>query len=310
MIWLLGAALGALILFLSLTYICYLMAFSVPNKHFDPKKDLPTGEQYAPHNEDLKNWIADAEAIAFEEVYITAKDGTRLLGRYYETDPKAPVQVLLHGYRSYALRDFCGGLVLALKCGHNALLVDQRAHGKSGGRCLSFGINERHDCLSWIEYARTRLGEQTKIILSGLSMGASTVLMASSLPLPENVVGIIADCGYSSPEEIIREVLSHSHYPKKAAYALVRLGGRIWGGFDIESCTATDALTEAKVPVLFIHGDDDRFVPYEMSVKNHAACQSEKYFLSVAGAGHGLSYTIAPKEYKEAVIGFIERVTR
>ena len=83
MIWLLGAALGALILFLSLTYICYLMAFSVPNKHFDPKKDLPTGEQYAPHNEDLKNWIADAEAIAFEEVYITAKDGTRLFGRYY-----------------------------------------------------------------------------------------------------------------------------------------------------------------------------------------------------------------------------------
>ena len=301
---------GLIIISVCIARFCFRKVFYSPmNRKCDPYA-LPRGEQYQRERERMLSLVREMDGIPYEPVTITAFDGTKLFGRYYHVRDGAPLQLQFHGYHGAALRDFCGGLVLALKCGHNALLVDQRAHGKSGGRCLSFGINERHDCLSWIEYARTRLGEQTKIILSGLSMGASTVLMASSLPLPENVVGIIADCGYSSPEEIIREVLSHSHYPKKAAYALVRLGGRIWGGFDIESCTATDALTEAKVPVLFIHGDDDRFVPYEMSVKNHAACQSEKYFLSVAGAGHGLSYTIAPKEYKEAVIGFIERVTR
>ncbi len=310
MIWLFFACIGILALFFSLTFICYLMAFSVPNKHGDPCTDLPHGKAYEPHREHIRKWILDASKLPYEAVYIKAKDGTRLFGRLYLSAPDAPVQIMLHGYRSYAMRDFCGGLVLALEMGHNVLLVDQRAHGKSNGRCLTFGIRERYDCQAWAEYACERFGDETKIILSGLSMGAATVLMASSLPMPGGVVGIIADCGYSSPKEIILKVLEGLPYPKRIAYALVRLGGKIYGGFDIESASATAALSKTGIPVLFIHGDDDHFVPYSMSVQNHAACAGEKYFLTVKGAGHGLCHTVGPKEYREAVEGFTATVIK
>ena len=241
-------------------------------------------------------------------MFITTKDGLRLHGRYYETAPGAPVQILFHGYRSNALRDFSGGLQLALESGCNALLVDQRAHGASGGKCLSFGVLERRDCLEWIEYVNERFGRDVPVVPVGVSMGAATVLMASGLELPENVVGIIADCGYTSPKEIICKVARDMKLPARLVYPLVRLGARLFGGFDPDECSAEDALRSAKVPVLLIHGEDDRFVPCEMSRANHAACRSEARLLTVPGAGHGLSYLIDNAGYRSAVLSFLRSV--
>lgn len=289
-------------------YLCYRMVFAVPRGSTDDVHLLPKGEQYDKLRDKMLATVDTAAAIPFEDVFITTKDGLRLHGRYYETAPGAPVQILFHGYRSNAVRDFSGGLQLALESGCNALLVDQRAHGASEGKCLSFGVLERRDCLEWIEYVNERCGRDVPVVLVGVSMGAATVLMASGLELPENVAGIIADCGYTSPKAIICKVARDMKLPARLVYPLVRLGARLFGGFDPDECSTEDALRSAKVPVLLIHGEDDRFVPCEMSRTNHSACRSESVLLTVPGAGHGLSYLIDNAGYRSAVLSFLRSV--
>ena len=132
------------------------------------------------------------DAIPYEALSIRSQDGLRLFGRYYHVRDGAPILIEVHGYHGTALRDFCGGNLLARAAGYNTLVIDQRAHGKSEGKIISLGINEREDCLLWAEYAAGRW-PGVPLILSGVSMGAATVLMASSLPLPESVRGIMAE---------------------------------------------------------------------------------------------------------------------
>ena len=218
---------------------------------------------------------------------------------------------MMHGYRSGAERDFCGGLKFGIEAGVNVLLVDQRAHGKSEGKCLTFGIKERRDCLSWVNYVVSRAGKNCEIVLYGMSMGAATVLMAAGLDLPRNVVGIVADCGYSSPKAIIKKVIREMHYPVFPTYFLVRLGGMLFGGFDIEETSAAAAMDGCDIPVLFIHGDDDRFVPCDMGRENHKHCRSAgKKILVVPAAGHGMSYMTDKKTYLGTVSEFLKAVLK
>ena len=297
-----------LIIAFAVLYAVYRAAFSVPRKKTFDYYDFPKSEKYKKYREHTKNLIDSVIDIPYEDIYITSRTGLKLYGRYYETKKGAPLQILFHGYRSSAFRDFCGGLPLALKSGCNALLIDERAHGKSEGKCLTFGILERFDCLDWIDYSTERFGKDVKITLVGISMGAATVLMATELPLPTNVVGVIADCPYSSPEGIIRKVINDRHLPEKIVYPLIRTSGKIFGRFDIESASPEEALHSAKVPVLFIHGDDDGFVPYDMSVSNYNACASEKYFLTVHNAEHGVSYLEDTESYTKEVYNFVKKV--
>ena len=190
------------------------------------------------------------------------------------------------------------------KLGFNVLAVDQRAHGRSQGNTISFGVNERFDCLVWTEYINGLHDSKQPILLSGLSMGAATVLMASELDLPENVVGILADCPYSSPAGIIRKVAQDRHIPVKAAYPFIRMAAKFLGRFDLESCSAKDAVTRTSIPILLIHGEDDRFVPCSMSHDTFDACAAPKRLVTVPGAGHGLSYPVDEEGYIAAVREF------
>jgi len=187
-------------------------------------------------------------------------------------------------------------------------MVDQRAHGKSEGKTMTFGIRERHDVLSWLEYAIKRFGCKTPILLAGISMGAATVLMASGLNLPENVKGIMADCPYSSPKNILKTVMRSLKMPDKIFYPLAKWSARIFGGFDLEAVSAREAVTECKVPVLLIHGDDDRFVPCSMSQECYDACASEKRLVFVKDAAHGISYCVDGALYEREVRAFVEKL--
>ena len=187
------ASLGVLLLALGIAYAAYRYAYFSPQKGRDDPYLTPQGGHYPPESAMYK-LIREMEQLPFEPVSIRSRDGLTLRGRYYHMADGAPLQIQMHGYRGHALRDFCGGHKLARERGMNTLVVDQRAHGKSDGHVISFGINERYDCLAWAEYAADRWPE-SDIVLAGISMGAATVLMASDLPLPDQVKGIIADCG-------------------------------------------------------------------------------------------------------------------
>lgn len=298
-----------ILLLMTAAYICYRITFVVPpEKKNADSHDFPEELHYGDQAGRIHTLIQNAEKLRYEDVYVESIDHLRLHGKFYHISDDAPTEILVHGYQSIALRDFCGGLQLAIRAGHNALLIDQRAHGQSEGKALSFGILERYDCAVWIEYIRKRLGENSRIILVGISMGAGTVLEAGGLDLPENVVGIIADCGYTSPSDIIRKVAMDRHLPAKLIYPLVRLGGRLFGGFDMEEDSAEKAMTRCQLPVLFLHGEDDSFVPCEMSRRNYAACAGKKVLVTFPGAEHGLSYLVDPERYSRAVSDFLKAI--
>lgn len=271
---------------------------------------LPGGEQYRKVKDRTHALYEEMRALPFEQVYITAQDGTKLAARYYHLRDGAPLQIQFHGYRGSSLRDFCGGHKLAREAGHNTLVVDQRAHGGSGSNTITFGIRERFDCLSWIKYAVERFGSDAPILLAGVSMGGATVLMAAGLELPGNVRGVIADCPYSSPEAIIRKVCRDMHLPPKLIFPFIRLGARLFGHFDPASASAAEAVRHAKIPILIIHGEDDRFVPCEMGAEIYRACAGRATFETFPDAGHGLSYVVDSGRYARIVNAFIDSCLR
>lgn len=270
--------------------------------------------------------MAELSALPCEDVYITSFDGLKLHGRYYRAagaesasgsgqagqsghaDESAGrvLEIMFHGYNGNALRDFCGGHKIARREGHDILLVDQRAHGQSEGKTISFGINERCDLLSWLQYVDARFGEdEYRIILSGVSMGAATVLMAAELALPAAVKGIIADCGYTSPRAIIKKVMKDAGFCPALLYPFVRLAARLAGGFDLDEASAVESVRHCRVPVLIIHGEADGFVPCSMAREIYAACACDKELLLVPGADHVMSYIVDTKRYEETVRRFI-----
>lgn len=288
------------------SYLTYRKAFHVTNKQRKNFSALPDSEQYLNKHEVMKSLIAEIKALPYEQVFITAFDGIKLAAKYYHIADNAPLQIEFHGYHGNAIRDFCGGNKLAREAGFNTLLVDQRAHGDSEGKTLTFGIKERRDCLSWIDYAIKRFGKNTHIFLAGISMGAATVLMAAELPLPPNVAGIIADCPYSTPESIIRKVLRDKKISPAIAMPFIRFGARLFGHFDLGAASALDAVAVATVPILLLHGEDDLFVPIDMSYELKQK-GNDITMASFPNAGHGLSYLTDPARYANTVNAFIQK---
>ena len=297
-----------ILLILLAAWYCYKIAFYAPeSKRVSADRPI-TGEQYLAVADDIRRVTGIMAGYTYEEVTIQSYDGSKLFGRYYHMADGAPVELLFHGYRSHPYRDCSGGHAMSRKLKLNTLVVDQRSHGASDGHTISFGVRERKDCLAWAEYAANRFGTDTPLILSGLSMGAATVLMASELELPKSVTCIIADSPYSAPKAIIEKVCVDKGYPLFLCRPFLWLGALIYGGFRLNSCSATDAVRHAKVPILLLHGEDDRLVPCEMSMEIAANCASRVEVATFPDAGHGLCYLTDPVRYEEVVSAFLRSV--
>ena len=285
----------------------YKLTFYYEDPHTDPFAYNREG-QIKPRADALDKALRAFSDAPFEEVTIRSKEGLILYANYYHHQDGAPLEIHCHGYKGNALRDFCGAWAVAKESGHNVLLIDQRCHGRSEGHTITFGILEKTDVIRWIGWANERFGE-VPILLSGVSMGAATVLMASGCELPENVKGIIADCPFDAPTNIIKKVLGQDMgLPVKLVYPLIRLGSRLYGRFDLGSDSPVEAVKRAKKPILLIHGDDDRFVPYPMSQNIHAAAPEKIRFHTVPGAGHAMDQIWDFETYRKVVTEFTSSV--
>lgn len=274
-------------------------------RHADPHIEFG-GEQYDNLTPKIHELVTKAEAEPFEPVEIkSSKDGVTLFGRLYKFSDSPIFNIFFHGYKGTALRDGCGSFETARDNGMNLLLVDQRANGKSGGNTIAFGILERFDCRDWVNFVVDKFGNDVKIVLSGVSLGAATVLTASGLEMPKNVRMIVADCGFTSPKEIICKVAHEQGYPEKLCYPLLRLAVKLRDGFDLDETSALEAVSKTDIPILIIHGDDDRYVPYEMGERLFEACASKKRFLRVPTAPHAASYIVDGEGYRKAVGEFV-----
>lgn len=291
-------------------YFAFNMAFLMSKNRTEDVYKLPRSLQTEAGKYEMRSLIDEMNKIPFEPVTIKSYDGLKLFGRYYHVKDNAPLQIQFHGYKSYGIRDFCGGNKIARERGHNTLIVDHRSHGQSEGRVITFGIKESRDCVSWAEYAKDRFGEEIPVFLAGISMGAASVLMASGHALPKNVKGIIADCPFSRPAEIIKFSSNDMNLPKivktlSEPFAII--GARIFGGFGLNSNSAEEAVVKTRVPIMIIHGENDKVVPYEMSKKVYEANPSMITWVSFPEAGHGLSYIVDKERYKKLTNEFLDK---
>ena len=291
---------------LFVSYICFRIVFYEPRKQKLSSEDLPVPEEdiYKPYHPLMKKWILEARNFPHEDYYIKSHDGLTLHAKYFEFAPDAVTEIMFHGYRGSAERDLSGGVQRCFALGRNILLVDQRTSCGSEGNVISFGINEHRDCLAWIDFAVNHFGPDVRLILTGISMGASTVLMAAGKPLPKNVVGVLADCGFSSPKKIIQKCAKDQHYPVKFIYPFIKLGAKIFGHFDLEEYSPLEAMKTCKVPVIFFHGENDDYVPCYMSREVYDACTTPKKLVTIPGAGHGLVYLVDNQKYFQSVVEF------
>ena len=280
------------------SHICYRMAFyAPPRKPLGDAIEIPEGEIYEVYRESMERWAREVRAMPREDMAITSFDGLTLRGSYYEYAPGAPIELMFHGYRGSGERDLPGGVQRCFRVGRSALIVDQRCSGRSEGSTITFGVREHRDCLAWVDFMLERFGPDVKIILTGISMGASTVLMAGGQTLPPNVIGILADCGYSSAKEILQIVARDMGLPGTLVYPFIKLGGLLFGGFNVEQASPKDLVKGCTVPVILYHGEDDAFVPCHMSQTLYDACPGKKRLVTIPGAGHGLSYAVDPERY-------------
>lgn len=256
-----------------------------------------------------KKKIEEFNLLPYEDVEVSAFDNASLRGRFFPVEGSSNIIIVFHGYRSRVESD---GSIVTKYCldhGFNVLAVHQRGHGLSGGKVMSFGVLERFDCRTWADFAVQRLGSDTKILLMGVSMGASTVMSASELNIP-NVKGIFADCGFSSPRGMFEVIISDMHFPVDFTYFFIRNSARILGGFDTEASSALKALPNSGTPITIIHGECDKFVPCSMAKDCFNAAKAEKKkLIIIPNATHAVSYFYDTKKYETALQDMLDLVS-
>lgn len=289
---------SAAVFVLAVMLVCFFKTFY--SWKIKPKEEfaIPEGEIYEPHREQMVGWMKDLRTLEHTGVSVKSYDGLTLRGTYYEYKKGAPLEIIFHGYKGTAERDLCGGVYRCFELGHSALIVDHRAHGSSEGRVITFGAKESRDALTWVDFVINNIDKDAKIILAGISMGAATVMTASGMELPANVIGVVADCGYTSTRDIIQKVMRDMKLPPNLLYPFARLAAILFGGFDPDESSPKKAMANCRLPIIFFHGDIDGFVPCSMSEENYAACASEnKRLVITPGADHGLCFPVDQKQY-------------
>lgn len=263
----------------------------------------------APKRQDERSeWMHKQE---FTEFRIESSKGDTLCGHYLEAAEKSNIFVLCsHGYRNRGKGEFRFISKFYHENGYNILLVDHTASGESGGRNITFGHQESADLLLWVEFLKKQFGEDIEIILHGISMGAASVLLLSgNFKLPENVKFAIADCSFSSVTEQFRSVLKSAHVPPQPLFPTVSLINRIRHGFSLSSVSPIEAVKNIKIPVLFVHGKNDGFVPTHMTEEMYALFSGKKDILLVEKAGHAQSYQKASEAYETKIKEFTSKYT-
>lgn len=292
----------ALLLYLLIGAIIFKFAFSRKNLNERTLgKDID--KKIKQYNVDLC-WF---DKHKMQDVTIESFDNLKLYGKYLPANSNKSV-IIVHGFGGSIeyMQQYCK---FFYEKNFNILAVDCRAHGRSEGKCITFGWLDRLDVLAWVNFLNEKTPDN-KILLFGLSMGGATVCMAAGEKM-KNVVGIIADCAFDNADRQIDHILQRKHFIfkkilKKHLYSYSK---RVHG-FD---CMLADAIKQVKktsVPILYIHGDADDYVPIENMNNLYNATPvnlREKYV--VEGAGHALCYPVAGVMYEKRIAEFIKSRT-
>lgn len=251
--------------------------------------DAKKFEGYKGMMDEAREW---ADRVGYEEVTVKSRDGLKLQGYFFDNPNSDKLVICFHGYTSKAFNECPAYAKAYYEMGYSALMVDNRAHGKSEGKYIGFGILDRFDALEWINYGIQRMGKDVQIVLHGDSMGGSTVLMTTGFQnLPDNVKAVVADCGFTSPEAVFSHILKRDyHIPKEPLMSITSAMSKKLAGYGYNEYTTLEAVKASKTPTLFCCGDEDTFVPTWMTQENYDACAAPKRLFWVHGASHAAAF--------------------
>ena len=267
-------------------------------------KASPFGQYYT-HISAGRQWLRDHQA---QDVYMVNREGLRLHASWVPAENPKGTIIFAHGFHSCGLSDFSLAFQLYYEQEMNILLLTQRSHTPSEGKYITFGVKESEDMRDWIDYHNANLGAYP-ILCSGLSMGAATVMYLAGMDLPANVRGFVADCGFSSPYEIISHVFTQkTHLPAWPFMWSAELFARFFAGFSLKNTNSTQTLRRNCRSILLVHGLEDDFVPAQMTRRSFDACAGDKHLLLVEGAGHGISFLVAREAYMEQIHQLVKKV--
>lgn len=294
--------------------LCVLIDEVLFNRKMEPPKELMqkiSGCDTGHLGDFLQNNLKWLEDYGYERHYIISDSGYRLTGYLFKAKEESNIYVFgAHGYRSYGKKEFCGVSQYYLKRGINVFIPDHVASGESEGTHCTFGYHETRDCLKWLSYMKENFGEDIKIILHGVSMGCATVtMMGSRKELPENVKLIVADCGFTTAKHLFEYKLKDLGIPPGNLIETVNKVHKGRHGFSFDDLSPLESVKNITLPVLFVHGAEDKLVPSYMVKELYEACISEKKdILIVEGADHAQSYMIGKEAFEEKLTAMLMNI--
>lgn len=258
----------------------------------------------------VKLWMDSLQqASALKDTFIYNNEG-RQLHAYYVAAPKATrkTAVIIHGYTDNAIRMMMIGYLYNRDLQFNILLPDLQYHGRSEGDAIQMGWKDRLDALQWMEVANTIYGDSTQMVVHGISMGAATTMMISGEPQKEYVKCFIEDCGYTSVwDEFSQELKLRFHLPEFPLMHAASWLCQLKYGWNFREASALRQVEKCSLPMFFIHGDADTYVPTWMVYPLYNAKPMPKERWIVPGAKHAVSYKENKDEYTARVKAFIEK---
>ncbi|NLZ15671.1 MAG: alpha/beta hydrolase [Erysipelotrichaceae bacterium] len=292
-----------IVLFFIVEFIIYLFVFYSPHPRQISDKRYINLKENKGYEKLFIEMVTPLIKIPYEDVYITAFDKVRLHAKVYKNDSCKQVAILCHGYRASAYRDFAGIAKQFIDQQMSVILIDHRAHGKSGGHSLTFGVKEVKDVLNWIKYAKQTFGQNKSLILMGFSMGGATVLNCADKVDKDTL--IIADSPYCYPREIISTSIESVHLPVSFFYPLVNTAAKIFAHADMNHLNAYEAIKHTQCKLLIIHGNKDSVVPHRLSQKLAETYPEKIQYELFEGADHGVSYLKDFARYQKLIQEFI-----
>lgn len=263
----------------------------------------PTGKALWAHN---IPYFRPFRELPFDEISIISDDGLILRADTLRGSGMGKTVIFFHGYKSEPACDFAAMYDFYKSLGCDLIYVHMRAHGKSDGTYIGFGALDRYDVVQWTNKA-AELFPYNDIYLHGMSMGAASILQSADLDLNKNVRGIIADCGYSDLSTVFRNLVGKLYHLPTMFVDVFEYVNLLKAGYGFKEASSVRSVSVTEIPLLYICGDCDRYVPKDMALEIFNACKSEKKLLLVPGAGHAASYMCAKDEYEALVREFIGR---
>lgn len=244
-----------------------------------------------------------------QDCYIRSADGLLLHGFYLPAAEAKRYVLLCHGYKGSGFGDFANTARFLHENGCSLLFIDQRCSGLSEGKYITFGAKEHLDVQQWAYYIAKRNKKGLPIYLYGESMGATSVLMASGHHLPQEVKGLIADCGFHSMKEQLQDIAANWFHLNWVELLLFRvdLFCRLLGGFRMKDADTTDAMRTNQRPVLFFHGGKDSYVEPKNTKYNYALCRAPKELVIIPEARHLCSPYVNPELYRRRLLEFFAK---